>query len=286
MSTTFPTSKQSFTDPSGTQTLSSPDHTEAHVTLNDTLEAVQDALGYGGGTNIQKDFVAGDFPVRHRGGTLQDTINRGTVNNSVLGTPAITGGTANAQVIGTPAVTGGTYNSGVFGTPTVTLGSDTSLDTYYRSSGGTVTRLPAASFLVVQSTDTTALGNGTPKQIAFDTEVYDVGGNWNTTNKNFIAPVAGYYTLYVQAYFYQNITSNNYAEVQILHNGTVVARGRRRATGTATSNELITSVETRRLVPAGGTIDFWAEQAMGHGTVAVFANTEHTFAWGKLDAAA
>jgi len=45
MSTNFPTSKQTFTDPTGTDPLNSPDHAGLHTDINDTIEAIQDKLG-------------------------------------------------------------------------------------------------------------------------------------------------------------------------------------------------------------------------------------------------
>lgn len=45
MSTTFPTSKQSITNASGTDKLNSPDHATQHATLNDTVEAMEDKIG-------------------------------------------------------------------------------------------------------------------------------------------------------------------------------------------------------------------------------------------------
>jgi len=50
MPTTYPTSKQTFTDPLTTDFLNSPSHAGLHVDKNDTLEAIQDRLGFGSDT--------------------------------------------------------------------------------------------------------------------------------------------------------------------------------------------------------------------------------------------
>ena len=99
MSTTYPSSKQTFSDPLGTQTLASPSHSSLHTDQGDTIEAIQDAIGTTSGTSVLKNFSAGHFPVRNTGGgatgTLVQTIVGGTYNNTTIGTSAITGGTAN-----------------------------------------------------------------------------------------------------------------------------------------------------------------------------------------------
>lgn len=121
MSTTYPGTKQTFTDPAGTSTLAGVDHAGLHTDVNDTLEALQDTVGTTAGTNVLKDFAAGDFPVRIDSGNTIQTALIGTLNNSTLATATI--------------------NNSTLGTPTVTLGSDAQGDVYYRSSAGTVTRL-------------------------------------------------------------------------------------------------------------------------------------------------
>lgn len=48
MATSYPTSKQTFTDPVATSTQNSPSHSALHTNINDTTEALQDAIGYTG----------------------------------------------------------------------------------------------------------------------------------------------------------------------------------------------------------------------------------------------
>jgi len=48
MATTFPTSKQTFTNPTGTDNLDSPDHAVLHSNKNDTIEALEDKVGIDG----------------------------------------------------------------------------------------------------------------------------------------------------------------------------------------------------------------------------------------------
>jgi hypothetical protein len=125
MSTTYPATKQTFTDPNGTSLLTSPDHAGLHTDVNDTLEAIQDTVGTTAGTNVLKSFAAGDFPARiNSSNVLQQRVS-GTVDNAILGTPALSAGTwSNAQLIGTPQITGGTItNAALIGTSQFTGGS-------------------------------------------------------------------------------------------------------------------------------------------------------------------
>lgn len=166
MSTTYPSSKQSFTILNAGDTLAVSNHTANHNTLGDTLEAIQDVIGTNSGTNILKNFVAGNFPARiDSAGTLQQVL-QGTINNSVIGTPAISGGTLNNAVVGTPNINGGTMNNGVFGTPQLTIGSDATGDLFYRGTAGKVSRLAvgtAGQYLTTNGTvpswGTVATGN-------------------------------------------------------------------------------------------------------------------------------
>ncbi len=140
----YPATIITFTDPSGTSLLASgPDHAALHTSINDTVEALETTLGTTAGTNIAKNFNPGDFPARINTSNVLQQVLTGTVN---LSAGTITGqlvnsGTIGGGAYGTALHIGGTANNIVLGTPTLTLGSDAQGDVYYRSSGGTVTRL-------------------------------------------------------------------------------------------------------------------------------------------------
>jgi hypothetical protein len=108
MATNYPSGTDNLTNPAGTQTLDTPSHSTQHTNANDAIEAMQSTSGTTTGTNVLKHFAAGEFPVRATGvaatGTLQQTLVGGTLNNQVVGTPAITGGTANNIYLGTPTM--------------------------------------------------------------------------------------------------------------------------------------------------------------------------------------
>lgn len=182
MPTSYPSAIDSFTNPSGTQTLASPDHALQHSDINDTVEAIETVIGTTSGTSVLKNLSVGKFAAPTAGGTLTtttlssgtisgvlvgtSTITGGTssiqvINNSTQGSPAITGGTASVMLIGTSTIQGGTAKNQVLGTPTFTFASDATGDLFYRSAGGTVTRLGVgtnAQFLTTNGT-TPSWGN-------------------------------------------------------------------------------------------------------------------------------
>lgn len=149
MATTYPTTKQTFTDPNGTSLLTSPDHAGLHTDINDTVEAMQDTVGTTAGTNVLKNFAAGDFPARINSSNVLQQVVTGTVNTTVgtlsgavIGTPSISAGTwSNAQLIGTAQITGGSATSQTLVTPKVEIGSDATGDIFYNSGSGVVSRL-------------------------------------------------------------------------------------------------------------------------------------------------
>lgn len=60
MSSNFPTSKQTFTDPNNTDPLNSPSHSAMHTTTNDTVEAIQDKLGVTSSAPAANKILMGD----------------------------------------------------------------------------------------------------------------------------------------------------------------------------------------------------------------------------------
>jgi hypothetical protein len=120
MTTTYPGSKQTITDYAGTVTLANADHASWHATTSDTVEALEDTIGTTRGTSIAKNFVAGDFAARINASNVLQQALSGTLNSSVIGTPAITGGTVSSALH-----SGGTVSGAVVGTSTITGGTAT-----------------------------------------------------------------------------------------------------------------------------------------------------------------
>lgn len=105
----FPSSIDSFTNPNGTDLLTSPDHAAQHTNANNAIVTIENNLGTNSGTSVLKHFTAGQFPLRVTGvsaiGTLQQTMVGGTINNPIIGTPAITGGTYTSPNFSAGAIT-------------------------------------------------------------------------------------------------------------------------------------------------------------------------------------
>lgn len=79
MATNYPGAKQTFSDPSGTSLLTSPDHAGLHTDMNDTVEAIQDKLGVGSGTPTANRLLIGSGNGTASWGTAINNINIGTI---------------------------------------------------------------------------------------------------------------------------------------------------------------------------------------------------------------
>lgn len=170
MTSNYPGAADSFTNPTSSSYLGSPSHSTQHININDSMVAVQTTLGTTAGTSVLKDFAAGQFPARvSASGSISHTLSGGTINNTTLGTPTVTGlsvssGTINNSVLGTPSITGGTITSFI-GTAQIT--------------GGTVTGAQIGTNIITGGTATsTVLNSNTVGSPSI------TGGNWTTGTIN------------------------------------------------------------------------------------------------------
>lgn len=175
----YPATLDSFSNPQGT-TLLSNDHALEHRNVGTSIIAVETVVGTTAGTNVLKNFVAGDFPSRINASNILQQVTTGTVN---LSAGTITGqivnsGTVANGVYGTATYQGGTGNSMTLGTPiinhftssgtTIPVIADRALapivGTLADSAGGTITANSPSQQIVEINLGTTA-GNrtlGTP----------------------------------------------------------------------------------------------------------------------------
>jgi hypothetical protein len=139
---TYPAAINSFTNPAGTNTVDVVDHALQHTNVNNDINGIETVLGTTAGTSVLKNFSAGNFPARiNVSNVLQQRIS-GTLDNGVLGTPAITSGTISSALvsggtvgtaqttggtIGTAQHTGGTVTSAIIGTNSIVGGTMTSV---------------------------------------------------------------------------------------------------------------------------------------------------------------
>jgi hypothetical protein len=177
MASNYPSSLQTFTNPSGTSALATgPDHAALHTTENDTLVALQNTLGTNAGTSIAKNFNSGDFAVRSNAsnvlqqplsgtiGTLSGQMsNTGTVANGVYGTATYQGGTGSSMTLGTPSISNIT-TSGTTVPTQMQRAIIPIVGTLADASGGTITPNAASQQIVEVTLGTNATNRtlGTP----------------------------------------------------------------------------------------------------------------------------
>jgi hypothetical protein len=165
----YPATFDSYSAIAGTSTLAAVDHANLHNVVGSAVVAIETAMGTTAGTNITKNFAAGDFPARiNASNVLQQplsgtfTITGGTLANGLVGTSNVTGGTV-TSLIGTSQITGGTVTSAVMTSNTIgttnkmkfTLGSAFATATGTVGAGTTV--IPGCAATITPSYDSYAL---------------------------------------------------------------------------------------------------------------------------------
>lgn len=112
MSTNFPTSLDTLTNPSGANNLSSPDHASQHADANDAIEAIEAKLGTGASNQAPASsrFLVGtgsgtsDWSKVVPSGTVVGTSDTQTLTNKTLTSPTINGGTITSVTLTTPTI--------------------------------------------------------------------------------------------------------------------------------------------------------------------------------------
>lgn len=75
------------------------------------------------------------------------------------------------------------------------------------------------AFSAYRATNQTGIVDSTPTKVAYDTEHFDLGSNFNTTSNRFVAPYAGVYNF--NAGFSISGTDSNVAWIEIRKNGSL-----------------------------------------------------------------
>jgi hypothetical protein len=108
MSSTFPISFDSFTDPVSTGKLNSPSHSQQHININDAVEKIEAKIGItSSAVTTTHDYKLSGVTGTDKAMSLTGTE---TATNKTFTSPTIT-----TPTITTPAITGGTLSK-----PTVT----------------------------------------------------------------------------------------------------------------------------------------------------------------------
>ena len=217
----FPTSIDTLTNPSATDSTATVSHSGQHSDANDGIEALQAKVGAdGSAVTTSHDYKLSGVTGSDLSCSLTGTE---TLTNKTLTSPLMTSLTATTSSLidttltGTTTMTGTTtidVSSDYF---SLTLGSDATGDVFYRNSTGNFVRLAVGSNdevlkvsggLPVWGTDSITGGikiravktssqniNDTATKITFEAEDFDTGDDFSTTTDTFTTPSDGYYEI-------------------------------------------------------------------------------------------
>lgn len=111
-----------------------------------------------------------------------------------------------ALTVGSLTATGAVAGNSVAATTSVTGASATITNTFTNTnklvtdSDGNVSQPNQPSFLARVGSAYTITPSGTGPTVTYDTEIFDVGGDYNTSTYTFTAPIGGYYHLFFSLY--------------------------------------------------------------------------------------
>ena len=211
-------------------TINAPDNSVDSAQLNTALLT--------GATDIGADIADADLFLIDdgAGGTLRKTAASRIKTYAGFDVSSITGAT---ELAATPAST----------------------DEFVISAGGELKRLDAAfmqnaavSFGVKISGGDHSISNATNTVINFGSEDWDNGSDYDTTNKRFVAPEAGYYFFHARIYMEYGNDANEIGRLQIANGGTAVAIEGGLANGTENQGKSL-SVSTILSCSASDQID-------------------------------
>ena len=205
------------TNNSWNSTVSSQNVTFNGGTMNIGTDATDNSINIGTNASAQRNVTIGNIvgssatAIKSGSGALSLTSTNGAITaNSGTGTVSIgsdaTAATYNiATGAGVKAVTVGTTNTTSslalkYGTADFTLASATGTTIAALDTGEVTSPLQPSFCAVLSANKLNVTGNATVANISANTEIYDVGNNYNNSTFTFTAPVTGKY------FFWLNVT--------------------------------------------------------------------------------
>ena len=154
----YPADILSYTSVAGTTLVADADHANMHNQVGSAVVAIETVVGTTLGTNLMKNFAAGDFPAKTKNETFgTSTWIGGTIGTALIGTSTITGGTISSLFVN------GTVGTSVVGTSTIQGGTAKAVDMrgFYST--------PVSTTLVVANPGTLDLSLSNEFRVTFGT---------------------------------------------------------------------------------------------------------------------
>lgn len=295
---TYPTTLDTFTNPSATDKTNSPSHATQHSNANDAIEALQAKVGAdGSAVTTSHDYKLSGVTGSDKACSLTGTE---TLTNKTLTSPLVTGlQSTTTSLFGVTTLSGTTTLSSVFnvtGSTTIdvngtqfalNLGSDATGDVYYRNASGYFTRLGAgsdgqvlklASGIPSWAADSISggikfRGVGTTSQSLaaspaklYFTDDFDTGSDHS--NGTFTTPEDGYYLIS------SRLNTNGARDI----NSFIYVNGA--ASSTMFTNSIDGQdpyISDTLFLSTGDTVEIWADYDGGATAVTVEAGTSTTY---------
>lgn len=241
MTTSYPTSLDTLTNPTSGSDPSVVGHASQHANANDAIEALQAKLGIGASTPTSGNLLVGTgvgsatWSKAAPTGTIVGTTDSQTLTNKTLTSPTINTPTINNPTLNTNTVSEFTAANGVAvdglnikdgklntNNSVVTTNITDDAVTPAKISAIDVSQNPISNpykFFAYRSTAYASPGGTFKMPLA--TEVFDTNSNYDAaTNYRYVAPVAGFYQISAQITF--TLANNDYILGFVYKNGAVL----------------------------------------------------------------
>lgn len=257
MAINFPTSIDTLTNPQSTDTLDSPSHSSQHSDLNDAVEALEAKVG------VDSSAVATSLDYKVTNASSSNPGHKHTLANGATDVSATAdeinqldgvevGGTASGDVVT------------IDGNQDLTDKSITFVDSTISTNVKCRVYLGTAQENITDATNT---------KVLLDTENFDVGSDFDTSNNRFVAPVTGYY-LICGSLGFGNVVADEGYQALVYVDETEVAYS---LLSTGSSDNIRIPYSTIEYVESGQYIELYARANVGVNTVDVLAGTQSTF---------